>query len=69
MLEKLLPHNEHKLERVGRVIVGAGLLALVFTGPQTPLGWIGLIPLVTGLVGSCPIYTLFGIKTCPAKKA
>ncbi|WP_241801636.1 YgaP family membrane protein [Acidithiobacillus caldus] len=40
------------------------LIALVFVGPKTPWGWIGLLPLVTGLVGFCPAYALFGIRTC-----
>ncbi len=65
MLEKLFPRNEHKVERVLRVIVGIGLLSLAFTGPKTPWGYLGIIPLVTGLVGSCPLYTLLGIGTCP----
>ncbi|WP_169566366.1 YgaP family membrane protein [Sneathiella limimaris] len=56
--------NVGKIDRTLRVAVGALLLALVFTGPQTPWGWIGLIPLLTGLVGYCPAYSLFGIKTC-----
>jgi hypothetical protein len=65
MLEKILPHNESTLDRSLRVIVGLVLISLVFVGPQTPWGWLGLVPLVTGLVGSCPIYTLFGLRTCP----
>jgi len=63
----LFPNNEHKVERVVRVLLGVGLLSLTVVGPQTPWGLIGLIPLVTGLVGSCPLYTLFGISTCPLK--
>jgi hypothetical protein len=65
MLEKILPHNESALDRSLRVIVGLALLSLVFVGPQTPWGWLGLVPLATGLLGSCPIYTLFGLSTCP----
>lgn len=64
MLEKVFPKNEHTVERVLRVLVGLGLLGLVFFGPKTAWGWIGILPLVTGLVGSCPAYTLFGISTC-----
>lgn len=64
-MTKLLPRNEGATDRVFRVILGAGLLALVFVGPQTPWGWIGLVPLVTGLVGSCPLYTMLGLNTCP----
>jgi len=67
MAQKLFPGNEHKAERVVRVLLGVGLLSLTVVGPQTPWGLIGLIPLVTGLVGSCPLYTLFGISTCPLK--
>ena len=59
--------NEGTLDRVLRVIVGIGLLALVFVGPQTAWGWIGLVPLVTGLVGICPLYSILGINTCPMK--
>lgn len=55
--------NVGTAERAVRVIAGLGLLSLVFIGPQTPWGWIGLIPLVTGLVGFCPAYGLFGLKT------
>lgn len=61
----LLERNEGKIDRVARVLLGVGLLAIVFTGPQTPWGWIGLVPLLTGLIGSCPLYTLLGIRTCP----
>ncbi|OGQ77284.1 MAG: hypothetical protein A2289_02315 [Deltaproteobacteria bacterium RIFOXYA12_FULL_58_15] len=64
MLEKLFPANEHKVERAIRVVVGLGLLSLVFVGPQTLWGLLGIVPLVTGSVGSCPIYTLFGLSTC-----
>ena len=40
------------------------LIALVFVGPKTPWGWIGLIPLVTGLARTCPAYSLLGVSTC-----
>jgi len=60
--------NEHPVERVARVVLGIGLLALVFTGPETPWGWLGLVPLATGLIGSCPLYTLFGLRTCPVRR-
>jgi len=69
MASKLFPQNEHSVERVIRVLVGIGLLALVFVGPKTPWGYLGIIPLVTGLAGTCPVYTLLGISTCKAKPA
>ena len=59
--------NEGTIDRAIRVIVGLVLISLVFIGPQSPWGWIGLIPLVTGLVGFCPMYTLFGMSTCKPK--
>ncbi|MCA8901010.1 MAG: DUF2892 domain-containing protein [Hyphomonas sp.] len=59
--------NEGTLDRVLRVIVGLALVAIVFVGPKTPLGWIGLVPLLTGLAGTCPLYSLFGISTCKLK--
>ena len=64
MLAKILPKNTHPAERVIRVLIGLALLMLVFVGPKTPLGLFGIIPLATGLLGSCPLYTLFGWSTC-----
>ncbi|MDJ0654533.1 MAG: DUF2892 domain-containing protein [Xanthomonadales bacterium] len=56
--------NEGIADRIIRMVVGLGLISLVFVGPQTPWGWVGAVPLLTGLVGWCPAYSLFGIKTC-----
>ena len=66
MLEKILPRNESSLDRVIRVAVGLALLSLTFVGPHTLWGLVGLVPLVTGAVGSCPLYSLFGLSTCPS---
>lgn len=55
--------NEGKADRVLRVVVGGVLLALVFVPPHTPIGWLGALPLLTGLVGFCPIYRLLGVRT------
>ena len=68
MLSKILPTNEHLIERVIRVVLGLFGLSLVFVGPKTSLGYFGAIPLLTGLVGSCPLYTLFGLSTCSRKE-
>ncbi len=59
-----MTRNEGTIDRTLRVIGGLALLSLVFVGPQTPFGWIGLVPLVTGIVGMCPVYSLLGIRTC-----
>ncbi|MBL27801.1 MAG: hypothetical protein CMM50_09680 [Rhodospirillaceae bacterium] len=56
--------NVGTLDRVLRAIVGVVLIALVFVGPETPWGWIGVIPLLTAVVGFCPAYRLFGLRTC-----
>jgi hypothetical protein len=63
-----MQRNEGTIDRALRIIAGLGLLSLVFVGPQTPWGWIGLVPLVTGLVGVCPVYSVLGIRTCPAPR-
>lgn len=65
MIEKLLPRNEHTVDRAIRVVLGLALLALAVTGRLTPWGWLGVVPLLTGLIGSCPLYTLLGVGTCP----
>ena len=59
--------NVGGVDRVLRVVVGIGLLSLVFVGPQTAWGWIGAVPLLTGMLGYCPAYLPFGIKTCKMK--
>jgi membrane protein implicated in regulation of membrane protease activity len=58
--------NESRIDRVVRVALGLGLLSLVFVGPATWLGWFGIIPLATGLVGFCPLYRLIGLRTAKA---
>jgi hypothetical protein len=57
--------NVGGIDRVLRIVLGLVLIALVFVGPQTPLGWIGLVPLLTGLLRTCPLYSLLGMNTCP----
>ena len=56
--------NVGGVDRIIRIILGLGLISLVFVGPQTPWGWIGIIPLVSALVGFCPAYSLIGMNTC-----
>ena len=60
--------NVGTIDRVVRIIIGLVLIALVFVGPHTPWGWIGIIPLATALIGFCPAYALFGLNTCARKK-
>ena len=63
-----MTRNIGRADQVLRIIVGLVLLALVFVGPKTPLGYFGLVPLLTGLSGFCPLYALFGISTCSREK-
>jgi len=60
--------NEGTLDRSIRVVLGLVLLSLVFIGPQTPWAWIGVVPLITGIIGFCPLYKVIGLNTCPLKK-
>ena len=61
--------NSGSIDRALRVVVGAVLVGLALTGNVGAWGWIGAIPLVTGIVGLCPLYSMLGINTCPVKKA
>jgi hypothetical protein len=56
--------NEGTADRVIRVVIGLALLSLTMAGPHTPWGYVGIVPLVTGLFGFCPIYRLAGVNTC-----
>jgi hypothetical protein len=60
--------NIGKVERIVRVVVGVGVLALAFVGPRTPWAYLGVLPLVSGLVGWCPPYALLGISTVRATR-
>jgi len=56
--------NVGTVDRVARVLVGLGLMGCTVTGVIGLWGWIGVVPLATGLSGFCPLYTVLGIKTC-----
>jgi hypothetical protein len=67
----MLKKNEGTVDRALRVILGLALLAAFFAMPEASYRWaflIGVVPLATGLIGSCPLYSLLGISTCPVKK-
>ena len=59
--------NVGGIDKILRIVIGLVLIALVFVGPQTLWGLIGLIPLLTGLFGFCPLYKIFGFNSCPLK--
>lgn len=56
--------NVGGIDRILRIVVGFALIALVFIGPKTAWGWLGIIPLATGLLRTCPLYSLVGLNTC-----
>lgn len=67
----MFKRNEGTIDRALRVIVGLALIAGYFMNGDGAYSWlylIGIVPLVTGLIGSCPLYTILGINTCPMKK-
>lgn len=60
--------NVGTVDRAVRIVAGLALIALAVTGPRTPWGWLGVVPLATALLGYCPAYSLFRIRTCPPAK-
>jgi hypothetical protein len=59
--------NVGGIDRVLRILVGLALISLVFVGPKIIWGWVGLVPLLTGVFKFCPAYKLLGLNTCPTK--
>jgi hypothetical protein len=59
-----MKQNIHNIERIIRVLLGIIILSLVFVGPKSWWGLIGILPILTGLSGWCPPYQLLGISTC-----
>lgn len=62
-MNSLFKHNVGKVDRAIRIILGLVLVTNVFVGLGSPLGWIGLVLIVTGLGGICPLYSLLNINT------
>jgi hypothetical protein len=62
-MTRFFARNESTIDRILRVALGIGLLGLAWVGPKTALGYLGLIPLATGVLGSCPAYSLLRLST------
>jgi hypothetical protein len=60
--------NVGTIDRILRILVGLVLIGLTFTGTIGWWGWLGIVPLATGLVGWCPPYALLGLSTCPMRR-
>lgn len=56
--------NVGRIDRLVRIVAGLALVALAIAGPEIGWGWIGVLPLLSGITWHCPIYALFGISTC-----
>jgi hypothetical protein len=65
----MFKNNVGGIDRIGRVVIGLVLIALTLIGTIGAWGWIGLVPLATGLLGTCPLYSVLGLSTCPTKRA
>lgn len=61
--------NVGGIDRVVRVVAGVMLIALTLMGTIGVWGWVGIVPIVTGALGFCPLYTVLGFSTCPAKRS
>lgn len=59
-----MTRNVGGIDRIIRIVIGAALIVGAITGILGAWGWIGLVPLATGLIGWCPPYAIFGINTC-----
>ena len=62
-----MTRNEGTVDRVLRAVAGAALLGLMATGVIGAWGWIGVVPLLTAVVGWCPVYRILGIETCATR--
>ena len=63
-----MKRNVGGIDRILRIVVGAALMILAATGTVGWWGWLGVVPLATGLMSFCALYTLLGINTCPVDK-
>ncbi|NMF99001.1 DUF2892 domain-containing protein [Aromatoleum toluolicum] len=61
--------NVGGIDKILRIVAGLILIGLAIMGIGAPWTWIGVVPLATGLMGWCPAYSIFGVNTCPMKKA
>jgi hypothetical protein len=67
-METVMKVNVGAFDRAARMAIGFALIVylMVTPGPYKWLGFIGIVPLLTGIFGNCPLYTLLGIRTCRA---
>lgn len=63
-----MKNNMGSIDRSVRIIVGLVLVGLALTGSVGWWGWLGVVPIVTGALGNCPLYSIIGVNTCGTKK-
>jgi hypothetical protein len=59
--------NVGGIDRILRIVAGVALIGATLAGVIGPWGWVGVVPLATGLINFCPLYTVLGFSTCPVK--
>ena len=67
----MFQNNVGGIDRIVRIVAGLALLAGFFLNADASMRWldlIGIVPLATGLLGTCPLYSIFGFSTCPIKR-
>ena len=67
-----MTRNVGSIDRIVRFVIGLGMLwYAIFAAPTgyNWIGWIGVVPIITALIGNCPLYSILGVTTCPAKRA
>ena len=62
--EVVMEKNIHPIERILRISLGVILISFAFVGPANPWFLLGLVPIITGLVGWCPLYAIIGFNSC-----
>ena len=67
--ENAMQTNVGTIDRAARVVVGLGLVVAAYADALGPWAWIGVVPLVTGIIGTCPMYRVLGIDTCGLRRS
>ena len=65
----MFKNNVGGIDRIVRVLIGLVLIGLTLSGTIGVWGWIGVVPLLTAALGTCPLYTVLGFSSCPMKKS
>ncbi len=64
----MFKNNVGGIDRILRIVIGLALIGMTLTGMIGVWGWIGVVPLLTAALGTCPLYSVLGFSTCPMKR-